>query len=126
MSDNNKYIPYKLETHLTEICGEDPIYVNLLDSWHINKKTCLNLLSDVVFNYPHYTKHDISHSEAIITNIEMLLGEEAIRSLSPTDTWLLLNAAYLHDLGMVIDNKIIEQNWETQEFQDYLHSLSTI
>lgn len=123
MSDNNKYIPYKLETHLTEICGEDPIYVNLLDSWHINKKTCLNLLSDVVFNYPHYTKHDISHSEAIITNIEMLLGEEAIRSLSPTDTWLLLNAAYLHDLGMVIDNKIIEQNWETQEFQDYLHGL---
>lgn len=123
MSDNNKYIPYKLETHLTEICGEDPIYVNLLDSWHINKKTCLNLLSDVVFNYPHYTKHDISHSEAIITNIEMLLGEEAIRSLSPTDTWLLLNAAYLHDLGMVIDNKIIEQNWETQEFQDYLHRL---
>lgn len=123
MMENSKYMPYKMETHLTEICSENDIYTNLLDSWHINKKTCLNVLNNVSFNYPHYTKHDISHSEAIITNIEMLLGEDSIRSLSPTDTWLLLNAAYLHDFGMVIDNKVIEQNWDTKEFQKYLKEL---
>lgn len=39
MIENSKYMPYKMETHLTEICSENDIYTNLLDSWHINKKT---------------------------------------------------------------------------------------
>ena len=32
---------------------------------------CQDALSTVVINYPHYTRHDVSHCEAIITNIEM-------------------------------------------------------
>lgn len=95
-------MPYKLERHLAEVCNNEA-YANLLSVWNINKKMCHDVLSTVVMNYPHYTKHDITHCEAIITSIEMLLGEEAIRVLSPTDTWLLLHAAYLHDLGMVIE-----------------------
>ena len=113
-------LPYKLEQHLVEVCN-NTTYANLLSVWNINKKMCHDVLSTVVINYPHYTKHDISHCEAIITNIEMLLGEETIRLLSPTDTWLLLHAAYLHDIGMVIEYKKIEENWESKEFQDYLH-----
>lgn len=45
--------------------------------------------------------HDASHSEAIISKMEMLLGDR-IERLSPTDTWLLLHAAYTHDLGMIL------------------------
>lgn len=116
-------LPYKLEQHLGEICKSNAAYEDLLSVWNINKKMCQDILSTIVMNYPHYTKHDISHSEAIITNIEMLLGEEAIRSLSPTDTWLLLHAAYFHDLGMVLENKRIEKNWESKEFQDYIREL---
>jgi len=115
-------LPYKLEQHLIEVCNNST-YSNLLSVWNINKKMCHDVLSTVVMNYPHYTKHDISHCEAIITNIEMLLGEDAIKALSPTDTWLLLHAAYLHDIGMVIECKKIEENWESKEFQDYLHEL---
>lgn len=122
MTKDNIVLPYKLEQHLTEICKENPTYINLLSVWNINKKMCQDALSTVVINYPHYTRHDVSHCEAIITNIEMLLGEEAIRLLSPTDTWLLLHAAYLHDIGMVIECKRIEDNWESKEFQDYLHA----
>lgn len=106
-------LPYKLEQHLVEVCN-NTTYANLLSVWNINKKMCHDVLSTVVINYPHYTKHDISHCEAIITNIEMLLGEETIRLLSPTDTWLLLHAAYLHDIGMVIEYKKIEENWESK------------
>ncbi|MCI5934124.1 MAG: ATP-binding protein [Lachnospiraceae bacterium] len=113
-------LPYKLEKHLEDICNNNDTYVNLLSVWNINKKMCQDALSTIVMNYPHYTKHDSSHCEAIITNIEMLLGEDAIRVLSPTDTWLLLHAAYLHDIGMVIECKRIEENWESKEFQDYL------
>lgn len=113
-------LPYKLEQHLREVCNNST-YDNLLSAWNINKKMCRDVLSTVVMNYPHYTKHDISHCEAILTNIEMLLGEEAIRCLTPTDTWFLLQAAYLHDLGMVIECKKIEENWDSKEFQDYLN-----
>ncbi len=116
-------LPYKLEQHLIEICNSNAAYANLLSVWNINKRMCQDVLSTVVMNYPHYTKHDITHCEAIITNIEMLLGEEAIKALSATDTWLLLHAAYLHDIGMVIECKKIEENWESKEFQDYLHEL---
>lgn len=123
MSKDEIILPYKLEQHLVEICNSNATYANLLSVWNINKKMCQDVLSTVVMNYPHYTKHDISHCEAIITNIEMLLGEEAIKALSPTDTWLLLHAAYLHDIGMVIECKKIEKNWESKEFQDYLHEL---
>lgn len=109
MLKNEIILPYKLEQHLAEICNSNATYANLLSVWNINKKMCQDVLSTVVMNYPHYTKHDISHCEAIITNIEMLLGEDAIKVLSPTDTWLLLHAAYLHDIGMVIECKKIEK-----------------
>lgn len=123
MTTEEFILPYKLEQHLTEICNSRATYKNLLSVWNINKKTCQDVLNTVIMNYPHYTNHDVSHCEAIITNIEMLLGEKAIRTLSPTDTWLLLHAAYLHDIGMVIECKKIEQNWESKEFQEYLHEM---
>lgn len=121
MARDERVTPYKLEQHLNEMCSSDPTYTNLLSTWNINKKACQDALSTVVMSYPHYTKHDISHCEAVITAIEKLLGEETIRILSPTDTWLLLQAAYLHDIGMVIECKRIEENWKTEEFQEYLH-----
>ena len=121
MARDERVTPYKLEQHLNEMCISDPTYTNLLSTWNINKKACQDALSTVVMSYPHYTKHDISHCEAVITAIEKLLGEETIRTLSPTDTWLLLQAAYLHDIGMVIECKRIEENWKTEEFQEYLH-----
>ena len=105
MTTEELILPYKLEQHLTEICNSSATYKNLLSVWNINKKMCQDVLNTVVMNYPHYTNHDVSHCEAIITNIEMLLGEKVIRALSPTDTWLLLQAAYLHDIGMVIECK---------------------
>lgn len=123
MLEHKLVLPYKLEKHLAEICSSHPAYSNLLSVWNINKKRCQEVLSTVIMNYPHYTKHDISHCEAIITNIEMLLGEEAIQFLSPTDTWLLLHSAYLHDIGMVVACKKIEKNWGTEEFQNYLQEL---
>lgn len=120
MQRSDFVLPYKLEKHLEDICNNNDTYVNLLSVWNINKKMCQDALSTIVMNYPHYTKHDSSHCEAIITNIEMLLGEDAIRVLSPTDTWFLLHAAYLHDIGMVIECRRIEENWGSKEFQDYL------
>lgn len=121
--DFTKKYKYKLETHLKLICDENEEYANLLASWNLGKETYKELLSAVNIYFPHYSKHDYTHSENIITNIEMLLGEECIRKLSPTDTWLILNCAYLHDSGMVLLDENLRKDWKTGEFQKYLKSL---
>ena len=114
---------YKLEQHLNDICKENQEYGDLLATWNINKKSYTEALRPITQNYPHYTEHGAAHSEAIIANIELLLGEDKIKKLSPTDTWLILQAAYLHDIGMSLMYDRIEKEWETEEFQEYLTEL---
>jgi hypothetical protein len=77
-----------------------------------------------MYNYPHYSLHDQSHSVTIISKIEMLLGEKRINLLSPSDTWLLLMSAYLHDIGMSLTYDLIAETWEDEKFQDHLKYIS--
>lgn len=119
MEDYLKYT-YKLETHLKVICDSNEEYANLYATWKLNQKIYSSVLKTVVMNYPHYSLHDDSHSESIITNIEMLLGEERIKRLSPTETWMILQCAYLHDFGMALLSEKAELEWETDEFKEYL------
>ena len=114
---------YKLEAHLGTLCAQYPRYINLNSTWTLNKRTCSDLLKSVVIRYPHFSMHDASHAEAVVSKMEMLLGSR-IQKLSPTDTWLLLHAAYAHDLGMVVQWSEIKDVWEQPEFQSYLSSLS--
>ena len=116
---------YKLEEHLKCLCDQYKRYENLYSTWTLNKKTCSELLKDVVIQYPHFSMHDASHAEAVIAKMEMLLGDR-VQTLSPTDTWLLLNAAYAHDLGMVVQWKDIEARWQDENFQDELSYLETL
>lgn len=123
VNSTNKY-KYKLETHLKLLCEENKEYTNLYSSWALNKTTYTNILSTIQINYPHYSLHDASHSESIITNIEMLLGEEGISKLSPTDTWMILNCSYLHDFGMALLHSNIEEEWKSPEFKRYLNNIT--
>lgn len=113
----------KLEAHLERLCGERDEYANLYSTWLLNKRTCSDVLKSVVVHYPHFSMHDASHAETIVSKMEMLLGER-VQTLSPTDAWLLLHAAYAHDLGMVMRWEEIESVWKTREFRDFLSSLS--
>lgn len=116
---------YKLDEHLKCLCDQHKRFENLYSTWTLNKKTCSELLKDVVIQYPHFSMHDASHAEAVIAKMEMLLGER-VQTLSPTDTWLLLHAAYAHDLGMVVQWKDIEARWKDENFQDELARLETL
>lgn len=116
---------YKLDEHLKCLSDQNKHYENLYSTWTLNKKTCSELLKDVVIQYPHFSMHDASHAEAVIAKMEMLLGER-VQTLSPTDTWLLLHAAYAHDLGMVVQWKDIEARWKDENFQDELARLETL
>ena len=76
-------------------------YRVLVNFWSCIKIHVPNILSCVSQVFPHYTKHDVSHSYAILDSIERILGKEAIeKKLSVTDLWLLLCSAFYHDIGM--------------------------
>ncbi|HCW53222.1 MAG TPA: hypothetical protein DG753_05700 [Clostridium sp.] len=111
---------YTLEDHLAIKCKLDESYIDLISTWKLNKKTLKEILKTIIINYPHYTEHDDNHANTIINNIEMLLGEERIKMLSATDTWMLLQCAYLHDFGMAILYKKIEEVWQSPEFREYI------
>lgn len=118
-------INYKLEQHLKELCDQNERYLNLYSTWVLNKRTCADLLKNVVVHYPHFSMHDASHADAVLSKMEMLLGER-VRKLSPTDTWLLLHAAYAHDLGMVVEWEALENRWAEPDFKEELSYLETL
>ncbi len=113
---------YRLDAHLEAICKEHASYQNLYSTWTLNKLSCANILKSTLTRYPYFSMHDASHAEAVLSKMEMLLGDR-IQNLSPTDTWLLLHAAYAHDLGMVVQWSEIERVWERPDFQQFLASL---
>lgn len=112
---------YSLEKHFEKVCNRHP-HLKLLESqWRFDQELISKALQNVSTIFPHYSRHDVSHSRQIIVNIERLLGDK-IKFLSATDTWLILEAAYNHDIGMVITQKQIE-DMNTPEFEEFVHSL---
>ena len=98
-------------------------YRVLVNFWHCTKIHVPNVLSCVSQVFPHYTKHDASHSNAILDSIERMLGKEAIEKLSVTDLWLLLCSAYYHDIGMYISGDEIKKCFESEEFGNFVFGI---
>lgn len=113
---------YSLEKHFEIACNRHP-HLKLLESqWRFDQELISKALQNINTIFPHYSRHDASHSKQIIVNIERMLGDK-IKYLSATDTWLILEAAYNHDIGMVITQKQIE-DMNSVEFEDYVKSLN--
>lgn len=110
-----------LESHLRDACKSHPQLKRLKSQWNIDKELISNALQNITQIFPHFSRHDASHSKQILVNIERILGEK-IKFLSATDTWLILESAYNHDIGMVITEKQI-QDLNTPEFQSFLDHL---
>ena len=93
----------------------------LYNQWKLDKLQVSKILQRIKDFFPHYTNHDSSHSEVILDNIYLLLGENGINNLSSTDLWLLLQVAYFHDIGMIVDNQTFEYTLKSSEFIEYLN-----
>lgn len=113
-------ININIENRLKEVAMLNPEYDGLWSTWNLNKQTMQPILNAIIKDYPHYSLHDNSHSDSILSNIERLLGEERIKILSPTDLWLILHVAYLHDFGMVITDSKMITIWKSNEFQQFI------
>lgn len=103
--NEDKEARYGLEQHLRMFSETDQAGAMLYSYWVVEKKKLSKKLKAVPQAYPHYSMHDASHSETILSCVELFLGEPRIHALSATDTWLLLQCAYSHDLGMIISAK---------------------
>lgn len=122
-SNDGMWREYSLVEHLKNLCSNNEKYKNLYAVWTLNQETYSKELSAISYNFPHYSMHDESHSLSIINKIEMLLGEDRIKSLGPTDTFLILESAYLHDMGMILGEKELLEKWKEPTFKQFLENL---
>ena len=114
---------YTIEKHLEESSKVNSQFEILDAIWKLNKRNLSLALSNISQYYPHYSLHEQSHANTIINNIESFLGEERIKRLSPSNSWLILMSAYTHDLGMIVFQDLIHKQWLSEDFQEYLSEL---
>ena len=112
-----------IEDIFREKASENSAYECLVTHWNVVKENASKVLSCVKMIFPHYTLHDESHSRAILENIQRVLGNDVVISLSVTDLWMLLCAAYYHDIGMFVDGTDIEKTFKDDSFFDYVEEI---
>jgi hypothetical protein len=75
--------------------------------------------------FPHYTRHTLKHSDAIVDQLSKLLfkegkSEQAVLELSPAEGYILAAAAYLHDAGMVVSDREKSELLQSTEWKDWI------
>ena len=106
-----------LQKNLYLKCADENLDA-LRSQWDFDKKIIPKALQNIGQLFPHFSRHDHSHSNQILINIERILGDRVFL-LSATDTWLLLEAAYWHDIGMVVPRKSFEEAIYSEDFQSF-------
>lgn len=112
----NKDMSTQLIAHLKKKCEADDNVKILLSQWEFDQKLVGKALENIGGFYPHFSNHNASHSQQILVNIERILGND-IDLLTATDTWLILEAAYWHDVGMLVDAKSAKDVHDNEDFK---------
>lgn len=116
-------IPVNLERHLkafNDNINATERHQILWHTWCQNKRWLTHLLEYVLPSFQTYSMHDKTHAESVIHNMELVLGEERIKSLSATDTFMLLHIAYIHDIGMCITEADKKDIIKSEEFVELI------
>ncbi|MDP2685003.1 MAG: ATP-binding protein [bacterium] len=95
----------------------------LFAQWNYDKKIIPTALNSVSALFPHYSLHDETHSITIINNIVRILGKENLERLSSIDIWLILEASYCHDIGMVVSSNELMKCLKKEDFLDFFKGL---
>ena len=111
-----------IERELRERCSTNENLRLLLAQWEYDRLLLTQALATVGQAFPHYSLHDASHSETILERIAAILGEVGLNRLSATDLWLLLEAAYLHDSGMIVLDAVKRNDLSSAEFDAHLRT----
>lgn len=125
---NNVKICISADTYLEKIfyqrCAQDSRKIQIYYEWQNNKNRYIHQTAIISHDFPHYSVHDQEHSRTIIESVEMFLGKWRIERFGIGNAWLLLNAAYGHDIGMVIQHQETLELWRNdKDFQKYLDTV---
>lgn len=113
----------RIEERLKQLADENPNYSLLWAQWEFDKRLLTRALTTISRDFPHYSLHDASHSSTIITQIEKIISPD-VEKLSATDCWLLLEACYWHDAGMIITNDEKKALLASDSFKIHLEQLA--
>lgn len=110
---------------------EEKLYIKTKDTqsdilyaqWNYDKRLIPIALQAITNLFPHYSLHDVSHSITIINNIVRVLGKDNIDKLSAIDLWMILEASFYHDIGMVIPSEKLSQAINSQDFIQFFKDL---
>ncbi|MDR2271607.1 MAG: ATP-binding protein, partial [Sphingobacterium sp.] len=105
---------------LLEEKSKDKTSFILYNQWIYDKALIPQALNSISSIFPHYSLHNVTHSEAIISNIIKIVGQDNLRCFTETDLWLILESAYSHDLGMIVTSDLIKNVIENGEIQNHL------
>jgi hypothetical protein len=94
----------------------------LWSQWSFDKSLLGHSLNVISSIFPHYSLHEVSHSNSVISEIEKILGSN-IGKLSFIDAWLLLEASYWHDVGMIVTFEEKVKLLKEEGFANFLHQL---
>ena len=111
-----------IEKRFEEVCETFSKGFQILNEWRQRKEQYISYTNTIIFDYQHYSRHDITHSLKILESIELIIGKERIDSLSVGDLWLLLETAYFHDIGMAVTYEDLLEIWKSEEFKKFLCS----
>lgn len=126
--ENTGGIPLTIEGCL-ERYAKDSNHANqeryniLWHAWCQNKRWIMQLLEGTMLSFSTYSRHDETHAQTVLHNIERILGEDRIAALSATDCFMILHTVYIHDIGMLIvasERKEIVKDEKFLEMVDYL------
>lgn len=113
-----------LETHLKEQSLINKGNLQIYNLWVQLKDQITDKLKAVANHFPHFSEYGASHSINICAQIERFLGEDRIKKLSASDTWMLLMAFYGHHIGMALRYHDIIDFCYSEEFKSKLHKLT--
>jgi len=80
---------------------------------------CEEVLALVKAFYPHYLTHGVQHSRAIILRLGQIVPQETLERLSSAELFVLMAAAFCHDIGMVLTQQDIESAETDPSFTDF-------
>jgi hypothetical protein len=108
---------------------DDPEFVSRIEQFVAGLSP---VLASTVRHFPYYTRHDAHHGYNVVRRIEQVVKQECFvqkgpASFSPPEIFLLIAAAYAHDLGMTVlpseEDELLESlrigkspGWETHPF----------
>lgn len=117
ISPADTYIEWRFETKCKQLSDG----FRIITEWRKRKLQYVAVMKTIAMDFQHYSRHDVTHSICILETIEKLLGKQRVDLLSAGDLWLLLEAAYSHDIGMALTYDQMSALWQEDEnFQQFI------